>query len=90
MQFLATLKLNDSKLLAGHHTSSISTLMTNSRFNIELTKYERYLCTQKERHHAAFAVEKYDTVDLVSKAWDESFAHINTNKNVVAEQGWVH
>ena len=41
----------------------------------------RDVLTQKDRRHAAFAVEKEDIVDLVSKAWDESFARIATNKD---------
>ena len=53
-----------------------------------LTKCKRDLLTQKERRHAAFAVKKEDIVDLVSKAWDESFAHIAINQKAVAEQGW--
>ena len=48
----------------------------------------RDVLTQKDRRHAAFAVEKEDIVDLVSKAWDESFAHIATNQKAVAERGW--
>ena len=48
----------------------------------------RDILTEKERLHAAFAVEKEDIVDLVSKAWDESFAHIATNQKAVAERGW--
>ena len=52
------------------------------------------LLTQKKKRHAAFAVEivdivdQVDIVDLVSKAWDESHAHISTNQKAVAEQGW--
>jgi hypothetical protein len=45
----------------------------------------RDVLTQKDRCYAAFAVEKEDIVDLVSKAWDESFAHIATNQKAVAE-----
>ena len=48
----------------------------------------RDVLTQKERRRAAFAVEKEDIVDLVSNAWDESFAYIVTNQKSVAEQGW--
>ena len=63
----------------------------NGSFKLALTKCKRDLLTQKERRHAAFAVEKDGIVDLAwSKAWDESFAQINTNQNAVAEQGWVH
>ena len=61
----------------------------NGFFKMALvTKCKRDLLTQKERRHAAFAVEKEDIVDLVSKAWDESFAHIATNQKAVAEQGY--
>ena len=80
--------LNDSQSLAGH-TSSISSLTTNSSLNFQLTKCKRDLLTQKKRRRAAFTVEKDNIVDLVSKAcWDESFAHIATNQKAVAEQAW--
>ena len=46
-------------------------------------KCKRHLLSQKERRRAAFAVQKDDIVDLVSKAWDESFAHIATNQKAV-------
>jgi hypothetical protein len=63
--------INDSQSLAGH-SSSISTLTKNSILKIQLTKCMRDLLTQKDRRHSAFAVEKEDIVDMVSKAWDES------------------
>ena len=75
--------INDSQLLAGH-SSSISTLTVKSSLKIQITKCKRDLLTLKERRHTACAVEKKGIVDLVLKAWDESFAHI-----VVAEKGWV-
>ena len=62
----------------------------NGSFKLALTKCKRDLLTQKERRRAAFAVEKDDFVDLVSEAWDESFAHFATNQKAIAEQGWVH
>ena len=76
--------INDSQSLAGH-SSSISTVTINSSLKIQLTKCMRDVLTQKDRRNAAFAVEKEDIVDLVSKAWDESFAHIATNQKAVAE-----
>ena len=49
----------------------------------------RDVLTRKDRHHhAAFAVEKEDIVDLVSKAWDESLALVATNQKPVTERGW--
>ena len=42
----------------------------------------------KERRRAELAVGKDDIVDLVSKAWDESFSHIAINQKAVAEWGW--
>jgi hypothetical protein len=59
--------INDSQSLSGH-SSSISTLTINSSLNIQLEKCMRDLLTQKERRRAAFAIEKEDIVDLVSKA----------------------
>ena len=81
VQLHATMTINDSQLLAGY-SSSISTLTS---LKIQLTKCMRDVLTQKDRRHAAFAVEKENIVDLVSKAWDESFAHIATNQKAVAE-----
>ena len=64
-------------------------LTTNPSLNIQLTKCKRDLLTQRERRrHAAFAVEKENIVDLVSKSWDEYFAHFATNQKAVAERGW--
>ena len=89
----ATMTLNNSQSLAGH-SSLISTLTANSKkfsLKIQLTKCcNRDLLTQKARRHAAFAVEKDDIFDLVSKAWNESFAHFDTNQKAVSEQGWVN
>jgi hypothetical protein len=81
LQLPATMKLNDSKSLAGPHTtSSISTLMKYSSLNIQLTKCMRHLLTQKKG-----SVEKDGTVDLASKAWDECFVYIATNQKAVSE-----
>ena len=86
MQLNATMTINDSQSLAGH-SSSISNLTINSSLKtIQLMKCKRDLLTQKERRRAAIAVEKEDIVDLVSKAWDESSAHIATNQKSVAER----
>ena len=61
----------------------------NGSFKMALKKCKRdLLLAHKEKHHAVFAVEKEDIVDLVFKAWDESFAHIATNQKAVAERGW--
>ena len=79
----APMKLNDSKSLEVH-TSSISTLITNSSLNNQLRICRRDLINQKERsHHVVFAVVKGDIVVLLSKAWDESLAYIATNQKAV-------
>ena len=67
VQLHATMTLNDSQSLAGH-TSSTSTLTTNSSLKIQLMKCKKIYTLKKERRHAAFAAEKDDVVDLVSKA----------------------
>ena len=46
---------------------------------------ENYSPKRKGGRCAAVVVEKDDIVDLMSKACDESFAHINANQRAVAE-----
>jgi hypothetical protein len=43
---------------------------------------------KKESQGAEFAIDKKDIVDLVARAWDDSFARILTNKKAVADRGW--
>jgi hypothetical protein len=43
---------------------------------------------KKESQGAEFAIDKKDIVDLVARAWDDSFARILTNKKAVADHGW--
>ena len=62
----------------------------NGSFKIALTKCKRDLLTQKERRHAALVVEKDDIVDLVLKAWDESFACIATNQKLLLHKVGVN
>jgi hypothetical protein len=54
-----------------------------------LTKHKRNLLKRKEQRRAAFAIEKDDVVDLVARAWDDSFARINSNQKAIAERGWT-
>ena len=60
----------------------------NGSFKLALTKCKRDVLTQKERRRTAFAIEKEDIVDVVSKPSDESFARIATDQKAVAERGW--
>ena len=54
-----------------------------------LTRHKRNLLKKKESRRAAFAIEKDDIVDLVARAWDESFARISSNQKAIAERGWT-
>jgi len=54
-----------------------------------LTKHKRNLLKRKEQRRAAFAIEKDDVVDLVARAWDDSFAKIHANQKAIAERGWT-
>ena len=53
-----------------------------------LTKYKDELVAKKANHCLTFAIEKTDIVNVVSKAWNESFAWLQTNRNVIAKRGW--
>ena len=61
----------------------------NGCFKMALTKYKRDLLTRKESVGGQFAIEKEDVTCLVSRAWQDSFARIRTNKNAIAERGWT-
>jgi hypothetical protein len=61
----------------------------NGCFKMALTKYKRDLLTRKELVGGEFAIEKEDVTCLVSRAWQDSFARIHTNKNAIAERGWT-
>ena len=61
----------------------------NGCFKMSLTKHKRDLMKKKERQGIQeFAIEKEDVVDLVARAWDDSFARIDSNKQAIAERGW--
>jgi hypothetical protein len=56
---------------------------------MSLTKHKRDLMKKKERQGIQeFAIEKEDVVNLVARAWDDSFARIDSNKQAIAERGW--
>jgi hypothetical protein len=61
----------------------------NICFKMALTKYKRDLLTRKELVGGEFAIEKEDVPCLVSRAWQDLFAQIHTNKNAIAERGWT-
>ena len=61
----------------------------NGCFKMALTKYKRDLLRRKELVDQEFAIEKDDVVGLVSRAWQDSFARVRTNKNAIAERGWT-
>jgi hypothetical protein len=61
----------------------------NGCFKMALTRHKRNLLKKKENRRAAFAIEKDDVVDLVARAWDDSFARINSNQKAIAERGWT-
>ena len=61
----------------------------NGCFKMALTRHKRNLLKKKEKRRAAFAIEKEDVVDLVARAWDDSFARINSNQKAIAERGWT-
>jgi hypothetical protein len=60
----------------------------NGCFKMALTRYKRELLTKKENRRAEFAIEKDEIVDLVARAWEDSFARVETNKTAIAERGW--
>ena len=55
-----------------------------------LTKCKQDLLTRKELVGGEFAIEKEDVTCLVvSRARQDLFAQIHTNKTAIAERGWT-
>ena len=60
----------------------------NDCFKVALSKQKRELLLRKENQRADCAIEKVDVVDLVSRAWDVSFARAESNRNAMVKRGW--
>jgi hypothetical protein len=43
---------------------------------------------QKKNRRVPLAIDKVDVVDLVSRAWEVSFARVKSNKKAIADRGW--
>jgi hypothetical protein len=60
----------------------------NGCFKMALTRHKRNLLNKKEERREEFAIHKSDIVYLVSMAWADSFARIESNRNAIADRGW--
>jgi hypothetical protein len=60
----------------------------NGCFKMALTKFKRELLKRKESVDFEFAIQKDDVVPIVSRAWGESFARVQSNRKAIAERGW--
>ena len=62
----------------------------NECFKMVLTKCKQDLLTRKELVGGEFAIEKEDVTCLVvSRARQDLFAQIHTNKTAIAKRGWT-
>jgi hypothetical protein len=46
------------------------------------------IVTMKTKHRIKFSIVKQDVMWIVRYTWDKSFAHIEMNKDAIAERGW--
>ena len=60
----------------------------NGCFKMALSKLKREVLFKKENRRVALAIDKVDIVDLVSRAWEVSFARVESNKKGIADRGW--
>jgi hypothetical protein len=54
-----------------------------------LTRHKQNLLNKKEERQEEFAIHKSDIVYLVATAWANSFARVDSNRNAIADRGWL-
>jgi len=61
----------------------------NGSFKMALTKAKREIITKKVRNCIPNArIEKHEVTMIVRKAWEKSFAKVQSNKKAIAVRGW--
>jgi hypothetical protein len=61
----------------------------NVCFKMALTKHKRNLLHAKALVGQDFTLNKEDVIPVVHKAWNGSFACVNSNQNAIAKRGWM-
>jgi len=60
----------------------------NGAFKSRLTQEKADLMKKKQELRLPFRIERHDAVGLTLRAWNQSFARVESNKKAVAERGW--
>jgi len=61
----------------------------NGSFKIALKKAKQYVIEQKTMFRYACKVEKHDIMGIVHRAWIDSFARKESNKQAIRDRGWA-
>ena len=59
----------------------------NGSFNIAMTKAKQQLLEYKTKHENP-TLQPTDIIPLINKAWKQSFARVDKNRNAIADRGW--
>ena len=60
----------------------------NGSFNMSMTKSKIELLELKEKKSMNGNHQSTDIIPLINKAWNDSFARVEKNKQAIAERGW--
>ena len=60
----------------------------NGSFNMSMTKSKLDLLEFKEKKAMSQSHQSTDIIPLINKAWNDSFARVEQNKQAIAERGW--
>ena len=60
----------------------------NGAFKSKLSEEKAKLLERKQEMRLPFRIERHDAVGLTHRAWNHSFARVDSNKKAVVERGW--
>jgi hypothetical protein len=60
----------------------------NGAFKSKLSEEKAQLLERKQEMRLPFRIERHDAVRLTHRAWNHSFARVDSNKKAVVERGW--
>jgi hypothetical protein len=60
----------------------------NGSFKMALIKAKQKIINEKAKLHLPCKVERHDIVGVIHRAWNESFAKVESNKRAIRNRGW--
>jgi hypothetical protein len=95
LEFLCYINKNDTKWTVclgvpyGTHLWQVGdSAEQNGAFKMALVKAKQQIINEKSKLHLPCKLERHDVVGLVHRAWNKSFARVDSNKKAIANRGW--